>query len=141
MTLFLESLTKEVGYDDPDYDFELPETVIYEIDGSFAYILEVSSESGLCGSVSHENDHGCLGFQLEEMMIRKPYPGFYVVTDGTMSYTPGDGWYTDGDSELYCSDPRPAILSEIFQVGEKITWRIFWQQLKLHWLYSHGYEL
>lgn len=130
-------------FEDPEYTSGVEETIIfqYEDEGEYRmpYIISIESESGELGMCSHENDHGCLDYHIHNVLSAER-EGYYVATGCEIDYS-YDPFTGEGDSDFYYESIRPCVLSEIQALGQKITWRIFFQQLKLHWLYSHGYEL
>jgi hypothetical protein len=46
-------------------------------------------------------------------LIEPPGEGWYVINDCTGSFSRGDGWTTDDDTEYYFGDIRPATRDEI----------------------------
>lgn len=123
-----------------EYCVGVPEDVIYEICDNHVEVHDITStnpaENHLLGTVSADNDAGCLDYMIKELHRDHPLDGFYVMETAEVHYD--QDYWGEWDAELECEAIRPALLSEI---PVKLTWRIFWNQLKLAWWDAIGFEI
>jgi hypothetical protein len=144
-------LTKELISEDvneqnePTYDPSVKEDILFQIDRDensvMPFILSVTGSEKEMGLVSHEYDYGCLDYMIGEM-LDTALNGYYVATEGTMTYYRGDGWEIDDDAVLDVTEIRPARWHEIREAESFwVTLKAMPQQLKIQWRYSRGWPV
>lgn len=113
MNFEMQVVETEKGYD-PEYQ-DIPEDILFEIEEGrvvIHYVLsrEFPEKNGYCSCEFYEV--GCLDYMIEGCIEELP-DGFYMIENGTIHYTRGDGWTTDDDANLYFDNIRVARYYEI----------------------------
>jgi hypothetical protein len=127
------------------YDPDVKEDILFQIDRDensvMPYILSVTGSEKEMGLVSHEYDYGCLDYMVGEM-LDTALNGYYVATEGTMTYYRGDGWEIDDDAVLDVTEIRPARWHEIREAESFwVTLKAMPRQIMLQWRYSRGWPV
>lgn len=135
----LLTVIEDDDFVEPEYHSGILEDVLYQIEGGQVHVLEVTpsdpSETR-SGTTTCEKDHGCLDYLIGESHIRNPQDGYYIMERNTCTYS--QDYWGECDVDFEGDPQRPALLSEI---PDKITLRIFWDQLKLAWKHAQHMEL
>ncbi len=113
-------------YEEPKYDFKLPEDVIFQVvsddreinrgswKGYALEIVNVITDHGpeKAGAATYDMIYGSLDYTIIDM-YECPGLGWFVVTGTTAEFYPGDRWETDDDMAFFHTGVRPATQEEI----------------------------
>lgn len=127
ITSFAEQLLisdeDEIHHSEPEFDFDKPESVIFQVDGTGPWkvtdvcIMDDPNDTRphVLGAMSYDNDYGSFIDYTVDGMIPKNIPfGFYVLEDVTGFYSHGDrSWGEDDDMDFYPGRLRPARYYEV----------------------------
>ncbi len=105
----------ETDDNDPSFNFDAPEHVLFEYKDGQIEILDIMSDNDeVFGAASYEQGYGgFLDFIILDLVEEPLSNGYWVLMDITGYYHQGDGWATDDDMDFYCGELRKATDEEV----------------------------